>query len=31
MDLVYLGLILGFATLTLAFVRICQHAEGKQP
>jgi hypothetical protein len=31
MDLVYLGLILGFTALTLAFVRLCQRAEGTQP
>lgn len=29
MDLVYLGLTLGFTALTLAFVRLCQHTEGK--
>lgn len=29
MDLVYLGLTLGFAALTLAFVAACQQLEGK--
>lgn len=29
MDLVYLGLTLGFTALTLAFVTACQQLEGK--